>query len=442
LDYWKRPEHIYLGPDENMHNSMIQWIADLSRKYQYKPGGSFISSKPKYGINHKQYGVTSLGVNVYMQQVLKYLGIEPETDSFTIKMSGGPDGDVAGNQICNLYKYYRNTAHLLALTDGSGTILDPKGLDLEILHDLFQEGKPIKHYPPERLNDGGLLLDLTTKRMETEISQQTLCYRKKKGVLVEEWLSGNEMNQLFRNNVHQTKTDMFVPAGGRPRTLNEGNIGDFLDKEGNPTARAIVEGANLYFTSKAREVLEKKGTLIIKDSSANKAGVICSSFEVLCGLTLGDETFYQKREQIIKEILERLKNSALNEARLLLNTHKLTGEPLTTISDAISDRINTYTYQILDYLDPLELPENPENPLIRAFLNYCLPTLREEHQQQLLEEIPEHHKKAIIASHIAAQTVYQRGLSWEPNIVDILPIICEESLSREERETPANAVSS
>ena len=26
IDYWKKPEYIYLGPDENMHDSMIQWI--------------------------------------------------------------------------------------------------------------------------------------------------------------------------------------------------------------------------------------------------------------------------------------------------------------------------------------------------------------------------------------------------------------------------------
>ena len=39
LDYWKRPEYLYLGPDENMHDEMIQWIADYSKKYRYRPGG-------------------------------------------------------------------------------------------------------------------------------------------------------------------------------------------------------------------------------------------------------------------------------------------------------------------------------------------------------------------------------------------------------------------
>ena len=66
VDYWKKPEYIYLGPDENMHNQMIVWISDYSKYRGYKPGGNlFYHSKPGAGINHKEYGVTSLGVNVY-----------------------------------------------------------------------------------------------------------------------------------------------------------------------------------------------------------------------------------------------------------------------------------------------------------------------------------------------------------------------------------------
>ena len=180
VDYYKKPEYIYLGPDENMHNFMIEWIANQSKFYDYKPGGSFISSKPSAGINHKEYGVTSFGVNVYMEETLKYLGIDPYVDTFTIKISGGPDGDVAGNQILNLHKFFPKTAKLMALTDVSGTIFDPQGLDLKILAQMFHDVQPIRFYPPDKLNEGGFLLDLTTKREQTAYAQQTLCWRKKR----------------------------------------------------------------------------------------------------------------------------------------------------------------------------------------------------------------------------------------------------------------------
>jgi glutamate dehydrogenase len=419
IDYWKRPEYLYLGPDENMHDPMIQWIANFSKKYGYKPGSSFISGKPLYGINHKHYGVTSLGVNVYMEALLKHIGINPAKDTFTVKMSGGPDGDVAGNQICNLYRYYPKTAKLIALTDISGTIYDPEGLDLEMLVELFKQVLPISHYPPDKLHDGGFLVDRTKRRQQTAYAQQTLCWKKQQGKLIQDWLSGSDMNHLYRHNVHEKVADIFIPGGGRPRTLDIHNVKEFLTDTGIPTAKGIVEGANLYLTPKARRFLEEKGCLIIKDSSANKTGVICSSFEVLCGLTLGDDLFLKEKETLVKEILERLKTCASNEAQLMLRTLKEEGGYLTSISDRISERINQFTYQLLDHLESSPLSSDRNDPLIKFFLNYSLKTLVNRYEKELLTNIPDHHKKAIIASHLAAELVYKKGLNWLPSIVDV-----------------------
>lgn len=426
VDYWKKPEYIYLGPDENMHDIMIEWIAAQSKKEGYRPGGSFISGKPTIGINHKQYGVTSLTVNVFMTEVLKFLGIDPQKESFTVKMTGGPDGDVAGNQILNFYRYYRTSAKLVALTDVSGTIFDPLGLDLESCVRLFKEGKSIRFYPHEKLSEGGFLLDLAQRRETGPYVQQTCCWRMQEGKITQEWLSGHEMNALFRNNVHQTPADIFIPCGGRPRTLRETNCKSFLDIAGKPTARAIIEGANLYLTPFARDFLEKLGVLIVKDSSANKGGVICSSFEIICGLTLDGEEFLEHKEQLVQEILIRLEQLALKEAKLLLSSYQKTGKALTEISEEISKRINFFTDQLLAYFDGLLLPIDPDDPLNRALLSYCLPTLREQFQERLLTNLPENHKKAIIASHIASQLVYSRGLEWFPTLADILPILLSD----------------
>jgi glutamate dehydrogenase len=426
VHYWKKPEYIYLGPDENMHNSMIEWIANHSENYKYKPAAAFISSKPDVGINHKEWGVTSLGVNVYMHEVIKYLGIDPAIDSFTVKISGGPDGDVAGNQIKNLHRFYRDTAKLVALVDVSGTIYDPEGLDLDEMMKLFEDCKPIKFYPPEKLSEGGLLLDRFTKRDMNAYVQQTLCWRKKDGKVVEDWLSGNDMNHLFRFNVHQAKADIFIPAGGRPRTLNDSNFTEFLDSDGKPTSKAIVEGANLYLTPWARRELEDLGVIIIKDSSANKGGVITSSFEVLYGLVLSKKEIFEKKTQLVEEILNILKSCALKEATLMLNTHKKTGMYLTDISEKISEKINKYTYLLLDHLEKVELSKDPNNPMIKCFLNYCPPILSNEYRDRLLKEVPDHHKKAIIASRVASQLVYNNGIDWTPSIVDVLPLIWQD----------------
>lgn len=426
VDYYQKPEYIYLGPDENLHNHMIEWIAAYAKYYNYKPSGSFISSKPSAGINHKEYGVTSYGVNVNMEETLKFLGFDPYKDPFTIKISGGPDGDVAGNMILNLYKFFPKTAKLLALTDVSGTIYDPKGLNLKILAEMFHKEQPIREYPADKLNEGGFLLDLFTKKEQTAYAQATLLYKKVGKKVVKEWISGSEMNHLFRNNVHQTQTDIFVPGGGRPRTLNEHNWKDFLDETGKPTSSAIVEGANLYLTPIARRELEKLGVIIIKDSSANKGGVICSSFEVLAGLILSEEEFVAKKEELMPQILTVIRDRARDEAKLMLETHAETGQFLTDISDQISEKINTYMYQLLEFLEGIEISSDPENPLIHCLLNYCPPLLRARYKKRIIEEIPDIHKKAIIATYLASRLVYQRGLAWSPTIVDVLPLIAND----------------
>lgn len=428
VDYYRLPEYLYLGPDENMSNEMINWIAEHSTLVGYKPGEALISSKPKTGINHKEYGVTSLGVYTYLREMLKFLSIDPEHDLFTLKLTGGPDGDVAGNIIKLLHRDCHATAKILALTDGSGTIFDPEGLDLDLLLELFNTGSPIHRYDPKKLSNGGYLLDLHRKKQIDEYTTLTTCWRMGEEGLTEDLLSGNDATHLFRLSVHQCSSDVFIPAGGRPRTLNADSVYEFLDSSGQPTSRAIIEGANLYLTHDARKVLEKKGVLIIKDSSANKCGVICSSFEVLAGLTMPPSDFVANKEKIMVDILEELQSKAQCEARLLLETHAHSEESLVDLSDEVSERINDYTYQILDYLDAIDLPSDPQSGLSKCLLAYAPKYIRDNYRDNILTDIPANHRKAIVACFIASHLVYERGLRWSPSILDILPIIIESIL--------------
>ena len=92
-------------------------------------------------------------------------------------------------------------------------------------------------------------------------------------------LCDTEEGIVARNTMHnRLVTDAFIPAGGRPNTIDMHNYRHFLTPDGKPSAPLIVEGANLFVTTLAREVLFKEaGVVIVKDSSANKAGVITSS---------------------------------------------------------------------------------------------------------------------------------------------------------------------
>lgn len=420
IDLWARPENLYLGPDENMHDAMIEWIAHYSTSVGYAAGRALISSKPRDGINHKTYGVTSLGVNVYAEAGLQFIGIDPHKDCFTVKMSGGPDGDVAGNELLNLFRFYPETAKVIALTDGTGTVYEKRGLDLRTLKQLFLEGKGIAHYPTDQLSEGSFLLRRERQELKYWLHQ------KMNGALIREPITDHAAEDLFQNHVHTTSADLFIPAGGRPNTLNETNVASFFDREGTPTARIIVEGANLYLTPRARNALEEKGVLIFKDSSANKGGVICSSFEVLCSLTLSQQQFLEHKETLVRQILEKIEFYAQQEARFLLETHRTTRLPLTKISDTLSAKINLFTAEILESLSD---PANAEDACgEHLLLHHALPLLRERFSSAFLEKLPLSHKRAIIASNVGSSLVYRKGLDWGPTIKDLLPLLLRDGI--------------
>ena len=71
---------------------------------------------------------------------------------------------------------------------------------------------------------------------------------------------------------------------------------------------------------------------------------------------------------------------------------------------------------------------DPHDPLIRCLLHYCPPLLRNKYRDRVLESVPDVHKKAIIACYLASRVVYSRGLNWSPSLVDVLPVITQDSL--------------
>ncbi|MFZ9881717.1 MAG: NAD-glutamate dehydrogenase domain-containing protein, partial [Phycisphaerales bacterium] len=99
FDRFGKDDLIYLGPDENITPAHIEWIVARAWRRGYSMPTAFMSSKPGAGINHKVYGVTSEGVNVFLEVALRARGIDPRKRPFTVKITGGPDGDVAGNMI-------------------------------------------------------------------------------------------------------------------------------------------------------------------------------------------------------------------------------------------------------------------------------------------------------------------------------------------------------
>lgn len=389
VDYYGKREVLYLGPDENVTPEDINWIVAQAARRGYGTPAAFMSSKPRAGINHKVYGVTSEGVNVYLDVALKrLLGIDPRKEKFTVKMTGGPDGDVGGNEIKILIREYGDNVKIVGIADHSGCAEDPEGLNHDELLRLFREGLCISNFDATHLGSDGVLHTVDT-----------------------------EEGVKARNSMHnRLVADAFVPCGGRPNTIDANNYKQFLREDGTPSSKLIVEGANLFVTAEARQKLfEEAGVSIVKDSSANKGGVITSSYEICAAMLLSEDEFFENKAAIVEEVLAKLRGVAKLEAELLFREAENYGEPLPRVSQIISNAINTATDALSAALDTLSQEE--QDQLLPLFRGHLPKTIADLSFDKVHERVPKQYIKNAIASMLASKMVYKEGTRF----IDCLP---------------------
>jgi len=407
VDYYGDDEPIEVGPDENMHDSMIEYFANRAKERGYILGSGVISSK-KVGINHKEYGVTSLGVLKFVQRTLKELRIDCEKNPFTVKITGGTNGDVAGNEMNLLIKRCPRVK-ILSITAGSGAIYDPLGIDKEELSRLLLK-ENIDKFSPEYLHEGGFILYSREKKQEGFIIKNKKVIKTGDGV-EEHWVTSDDFHSEFENLIFSHTTDIFIPAGGRPETIHDGNWEKLFDEDGKPTTRAIVEGANSFISPSAREKIQRRGIIIMKDASANKCGVICSSYEIIGGLLMSDREFLENKPVYVPDVLEILEKRAVDEANLIFERyHQYEGRKLyTEISNKISYEINDLTNKIYKYL--IKHPDMASNPPYSKILLLHFPKLIQKRKKfrDRVKYLPLKYRIAMISTEIATRIVYHGG---------------------------------
>ena len=343
-----------------------------------------MASKVGAGINHKEYGVTSEGVVVFLESALNHvLGINPRTEPFSIKITGGPDGDVGGNLIKILFREFPHTVKVVGVADGIGVAEDPDGLDGDELLRLFHEAKPISFFDKHKLGADGLVMEANDD--EGIARRNSMCFR--------------------------LKADAFVPAGGRPGSINAKNWRNFMLPDGQPSAPLIVEGANIFISSEARALLfNQGGVAIVKDSSANKCGVITSSAEVAASMLLTTAEFLEHKDALVADVIDRLHIIAKAEAELLFREYKNYSGALPQFSERISGAINLVTDCVTDHLQDVE-PGDPLWEKLMPLVKQNLPAkLAEVAWDRAPQRFPVQYMKNAMASTLASKMVYQEGI--------------------------------
>ncbi|CAH0517460.1 unnamed protein product [Peronospora belbahrii] len=390
VDYYGKDELIYLGPDENIIPEDIVWMTKRAGYRGYPVPRAFISSKPDAGFNHKVYGVTSEGVAVFADVALRSQNVDPTKHPFTVKITGGTDGDVAGNVIKILHREYGSNLRIVGICDGTGVVEDPQGLDMGELLRLVNESLPLSSFDELKVADTGVKYDINTAE----------------GIRA-------------RNSMHnRVKSDLFIPAGGRPNTINENNWRDYLDADGKPSAGLIVEGANLFITPEARQLLfDNAGVVIVKDSSANKCGVVCSSYEIVASMLLDTDEFLTVKDELVVQVIDKLRALARVEAQLLFREYKK--DPTSALppaSERISRAITRVHDAILAHFD--DLCEEDQQLLFTLIEEHLPPKLRELALHRVQENVPLAYTRSIVASSLASKIVYREGLQFTEALPD------------------------
>ncbi len=389
VDLLGRRETLYLGPDENITPALIEWCVARAARRGHPLAAAFMSSKPGAGINHKEYGVTSEGVTVFLDVALRAMGVDPRSQDFTVKLTGGPDGDVAGNEIKILHREYGEHARVVGIADGSGALEDPDGLDHAELLRLVERSEPAARFDPARLGPRGRVIPVEAAE----------------GVRA-------------RNTLHnRVVADVFIPAGGRPQTMHIGNWREFLLADGTPSSRVIVEGANLFITPDARQALGAQGVVILKDSSANKCGVICSSFEITASHLLTEQEFLANKPRFVAEVLDRLRALARAEAELLFRERAK--DPAAQLP-SLSVQLSRAMMRVQDAIDAIidDLPAEDRALVDDLVLAHLPPVLRELAADRVASRLPPAYVRSIASSSLAARMVYREGLGWVSSLPD------------------------
>ncbi|RKP29620.1 NAD-dependent glutamate dehydrogenase [Metschnikowia bicuspidata] len=409
VDLYNKPEILFLGPDEGTAG-YVDWAALHARSRGAPWWKSFFTGKSQRigGIPHDQYGMTTLSVRAYVNKIYEKLNI----DNATVRkvQTGGPDGDLGSNEI----KLSRDEKYV-GIVDGSGVIADKNGLDKAELLRLARERKMIDNYDRTKLSKDGFVVLVDDVDVTLPDGTHVAC-----GVAYR-----NTFHVKLREVYGIDGVDLFLPCGGRPAAIDTNNVMKLIDeKTGKSIIPYFVEGANLFITQSAKLILEKAGCIIFKDASTNKGGVTSSSLEVLAALSFDDKGFLENMcvdqngvkpqlyEKYVSEVQKIIVANAQNEFECLWNLKASTGEPITVLSDKLSQSIN----KLADELASSQEMWNDDTTFRNAVLVDALPPLLLDMIgiERILERVPEPYLRALFATSLASKFVYTRGIDSNP----------------------------
>ena len=456
IDYHKKPEMIFFGPDEGTA-PLMDAVAYRAQERGYKFWRTVTTGK-SFGIPHDTYGMfdngdvfglfdrgnsgTELQINgesvvvtTDTEKIYEATGSRIEKSGMTttgvmgsfrtlvshysaseenlnLMMTGGPDGDLGANQI----QCYQGKICLII--DGGSVLFDPEGLDKKELMKIafMRHSSPRADslaYPTEKLSEEGFMVPLKAK----EITLPDGAFVENAAVFHRNFLT----DPFSRKYIRRAGIQAFIPCGGFKDTIHHTNVQAFLNNF--QELKFIVEGANVFFDDASRRHIAKHTTIKqIKDSSANKGGVFSSSIaEVLTAFLLGED--YEEKLQkdipfkwaLIKNIMSLVDRYAAAETAILIQIHEKTGTPLFELSERTSEQIFAFQAVCEERLPGILADPSAVWKIMENYVPEIL--IRKLGRKAIMgilnsEEISAY-RDAIITKKLASMAFYKFGPGWD-----------------------------
>jgi len=214
------PERDVPAPDVNTNAQIMAWIVDTYSMHERRNEYAVVTGKPlEVGGSAGRREATGRGVLFSVREVCAHLKL-PLAGARVAVQGFGNVGSVSADLMA------KDGAKIVAVSDVTGGIHDPAGLDIPALLRWAADHRGIKGFP------GG---------------------------------------QPLATPIVEYDCDILVPAALENQITHE--------NAGRVRARVIAEGANGPTTPEADKILEQKGVMVIPDILCNSGGVTVSYFE-------------------------------------------------------------------------------------------------------------------------------------------------------------------
>ena len=254
------PDSDVPAPDVNTNERVMAWIMDTYSMHKRHTVTAVVTGKPvAMGGSLGRREATGRGCMFVTREALARLGLSLAGARVAVQGFGNV-GSVAAEMLAH------EGATIVALSDKSGGVHNPKGLDLTDVRGWVGERRQLAGYP--------------------------------KG------------DSISNDELLTCECDVLVPAA----------LENVITRKIASAVRAkiICEGANGPTTPPADEILEKRGVFVIPDILANAGGVTVSYFE-----WVQDRGGYFWDEETVNRRLETIMTRSFAEVMTLVDRHKV-----------------------------------------------------------------------------------------------------------------------